>query len=65
MFYSQASANVRENIVGKQAAGSLRELQEKVKGLEEALQDMTYIMKQGKDCKKRGGEALFYCSNKF
>ena len=56
MFCNEAVTIAREHIIGEQVAGSLRELQEKVKVLEEAVHDMVFIMGQKEEPRRRGGE---------
>ena len=44
VFGNKASANPQADVIGEQMAGSLGELQEEVKVMEDSLQDLAWVM---------------------
>ena len=48
VFGNKASANPQADVIGEQMAGSLGELQEEVKVMEDSLQDLAWVMLQVK-----------------
>ena len=48
VFRNKASANPQADVIGEQMAGSLGELQEEVKVMEDSLQDLAWVMLQVK-----------------